>query len=352
MMSNPFRNFFERRSSSLQNQYVFLERLAELIQEGYTFNEGVTLLLPHHIKMFKPVLMKVENDLKSGYGVTPILRRLGFSTQSLLPVAIAEVDGQIVRALKGMADRLKKKEEKQKKLKKLLIYPSILFIFISILLLAFRAFFLPHMEMLTASRLDHATGFAKILPILVTKIPDFSIVVTIIVVGIVIIGKYVYKNFKPARKIQTLLTIPILRSIFLMRITRDFSGELGSLLNSGLSIQNALTVLVNQQMDEVLSEVAANVKEQVVFGEPFYIATKLTVGLTEQLSAFAKHGEDSGHLAKELLIYSRHLDQAIDERLTQGLAIIQPLLFGIVAVCILAAYLALLLPVYGLMDSL
>ena len=276
MMSSLFRKVYERRKMQLQNKPIFLERLAELIQEGYTFNEGVSLLLPHHIKMFKPILITVENDLKNGYGVTAILQRLGYSTQTLLPVAIAEVDGQIVRALKGMADRLKKKEEKQKKFKKLLIYPSILFIFILTLLLAFRTFFLPHMEMLTASRLENAAGLTKVLPILVTKIPDFSLLVTFLVVGIGIIGNFVYKKLKPAQKIRMLLSIPVFGNIFLMRITRDFSGELGSLLDSGLSIQNALAVLVNQQMDEVLSEVASNVKTQVVFGESFHIATKLT----------------------------------------------------------------------------
>ncbi|MCG7336370.1 type II secretion system F family protein [Sporosarcina sp. ACRSM] len=351
-MNSLFRKFYERKASTLQNKPVFLERLAELLQEGYTFNEGMTLLLPHHINKFKPVLLAVEDDLKSGFGVTAILRRLGFSDQSLLPVAIAEVDGQLVRALKGMADRLKKKEAKQKKLKKLLIYPTILFLFILTLLLAFRSFFLPHMEMLTASRMESTTGFAKMLPALVTKIPDFSLAVIFFGVCTFVMGNIILKKLKPAEKVRLLLLIPVVRTMYILCITRDFSGELGSLLDSGLSMQNALAVLINQQVDGVLTEIASNVKTHVVFGEPFHIATQLTVGLTEQLSAFAKHGEDSGHLAKELLIYSRHLEQTIDEKLNKGLAMLQPMLFCIIAICILAAYLALLLPVYGLMDNL
>lgn len=352
MMINHLSKIRDQRKSTLQHQPVFLERLAELMKEGYTFNEGMTLLLPHHLKEFRPVLAVVENDLKNGLGVTDILRRLGFSNESLLPIAIAEVDGQLVLALEGMADRLRNKEEKQKQLKKLLIYPSVLFVFILTLLLAFRKFFLPNMEMLTVSRQDTTTGFAKIFPILVAKLPDLAIASILLTICTFITGKIVYKRLEPEGKIRMLLHIPIVRTIFIMRLTRDFSGEVGGLLDSGLSMQNALTVLIDQQMDEVLSEIASHVSKQVVFGEPFYMALSLTDGLTEQLSAYAKHGEDSGHLAKELLIYSGHLNETIDEKLTRGLAMLQPILFGIIAICILAAYLALLLPVYGLMDNL
>ena len=117
-------------------------------------------------------------------------------------------------------------------------------------------------------------------------------------------------------------------------------------------MQNALDVLIDQQLDVVLSEIARNVKQRVVFGESFHSASQMTEGLTSQFAAFAKHGADSGHLPKELLIYSEHLGEAIDDKLTRALAMLQPALFGIIAICILAAYLALLVPVYGMMDKL
>ena len=55
---------------------------------------------------------------------------------------------------------------------------------------------------------------------------------------------------------------------------------------------------------------------------------------------------------KNYMIYSEHLSETIDEKLAKALAMLQPALFSIIAICILAAYLALLLPVYGMMDKL
>ena len=52
------------------------------------------------------------------------------------------------------------------------------------------------------------------------------------------------------------------------------------------------------------------------------------------------------------MIYSEHLDEKVDRHLAKGLAVLQPALFSLIAVCILAAYIALLLPVYGMIDKL
>ena len=115
------------------------------------------------------------------------LASFGFSSGTLLPIAIAEVDGRVAQALSGMAVRMKKAEEKRKKLKNLLIYPVVLFILIAALLMAFRRFFLPNMEALAISRKNEGNGFISALPSLVTKIPDF-------ILSMVLVFCIIYSN--------------------------------------------------------------------------------------------------------------------------------------------------------------
>lgn len=341
-----------RKQDKLQNQSAFLDRLSVLLMEGYTFYDGVLLLLPHHMKRYDTALTAINNDLKEGLGVTAILNRIGFSSSLLLPVAIAELDGRLALALKGMAVRLRRKEEKQRKLKNLLAYPIVLFVFIGALLVVFRRFFLPNMEAFAFSRQSETTGLVSILPSIVTRIPDVVIILVALIALLTVTSVTLYRKFKSQRRIRIMMSIPIVRTLFSMLKTRDFSSELGSLLHSGLSMQDALDILMDQNLDIVLSEIAGNVKKLVIYGESFHTATSLTEGLTSQLAAFAKHGADSGHLPKELLIYSEHLGEEIDNKLSKALAMLQPALFCVIAICILAAYLALLLPVYGMMDKL
>lgn len=339
------------KKNRLLNGPAFLERLSILLHEGYTFHDGLLLLLPHHCKEYQEVEDELTADLMQGFGATYILANLGFTASSLLPVAIAEVDGRLAPALEGMAKRLRNKEENQKKLKNILIYPVVLLFFITTLLIAFRRFFLPNMESLALTRQTNTTGIVSLLPALVTKIPDILFVTfgfSLLVIGI---SMFLYRKATPQKKIKIGIKIPIFNKFFMMIKTRDFSSELGSLLHSGLSMQDALDVLGNQQQNAVIGEIAKHIRERVVFGDDFHIAVQMTEGLTKLFAGYAKHGEDSGYLPKELMIYSEQLSEVINEKLTKGLGLLQPALFILIAICILGAYLALLLPVYGMIDK-
>ena len=48
------------------------------------------------------------------------------------------------------------------------------------------------------------------------------------------------------------MSIPVAGTFFSIVKTRDFSSEIGGLLQSGLSLQNALDVLIDQKLDAVL----------------------------------------------------------------------------------------------------
>lgn len=340
-----------RKRITLNNRPEFLGRLAVLLDEGYTFYDGLTLLLPHHMKEYGNLLEEIEEDFRDGLQVTEILRRFGFTPSALLPIAIAENDGRLPSALEGMAIRLEKTEQAKKKLKGLLSYPALLFCFISMLLLGFRKYFLPNMETLAFTRQSTEQGLVSSLPRLVAKIPDFIFGLGICALLAVLIGTILYKKQTPQKKIKFFTSLPVVANLFKMWKTRSFSGEIGGLLQSGLSMQDALDVLINQRLDPVLGEMAKNVKNHVIYGEPFHVAVELTEGMTKMFSSFAQHGTNSGHLAKELIIYSEYLEETINQQLSKGLAILQPILFSIIAICILAAYLALLLPIYGMLDT-
>lgn len=336
--------------AKLRNQSNFLARLSVLIKEGYTFSDGLKLLLPHHMTDYKLLLTDIDDDFRRGLNVTHILSRIGFSANALLPIAIAEKDGRLCEALEGMAVRLEKTEAAKKKLGGLLVYPAVLFIFISVLLVGFRNFFLPNMEAMSISGSDEG-GVVAILPMLVTKIPDFIIGTGIVLLLLTLAGSFFYKKLSPPKKIQVLISLPIVGKLVVMWKTRLFSGEIGSLLGSGLSMQDSLDVLIQQGLDPVLGEISRNVKEHVIYGEPFHMAIGLTNGLTKELGTFAEHGSHSGHLSKELVIYSEYLDDTINQHISKWLAVLQPFLFSLIAICILAAYIALLLPVYGMLDK-
>ena len=225
-----------REKIKIKNRPEFLARLAILLKEGYTFYDSVNLLLPHHSDDYQILLTKIEEDFREGETVTHILSRLEFTSSILLPVVIAERDGRLAETLASMANRLEKMEEVKKKLKGLLAYPAGLFIFISILLLGFRKFFLPNIELMTASKTSTDDGFVQSLPSLVAKTPDVILVLVILVTCIIFGFLLLYQKLSPPKKISFFISIPILGTIFAMWKTRLFASELGSFI--GIRISN------------------------------------------------------------------------------------------------------------------
>ncbi|HEX5563979.1 MAG TPA: competence type IV pilus assembly protein ComGB, partial [Sporosarcina sp.] len=309
--------------------------------EGYTFHDGLVLLMPYHSKRYSELLEQAERDLKNGLGVTEILRTLGFSSNVLLPVIIAEVDGRLADALKGIAERMKQSEERKRKLRNLLLYPIMLFTFLAIFLFAFRTYFLPNLQAMAVAKNGTATGFASMLPLIVSRIPDVMIGLGFFLAISAGIGILIYRKLPSPGKIRFLLSIPFAGSLFSKLKTRDFSGEIGSLLQSGQSMQDALDVLIEQEVDPILREIAETIKSHVIYGENFDSAIHMTDGLRKELSAYAKHGSDTGHLGKELLLFSENLHGMIEEEMARWLSLLQPILFTILSIFILAAYLAL-----------
>lgn len=62
----------------MQKPAEFLAKLAVLLKEGYTFHEGIILLLPYHTKQYDELLERIEMELKLGYGVSHVLQLIGF----------------------------------------------------------------------------------------------------------------------------------------------------------------------------------------------------------------------------------------------------------------------------------
>ncbi|AXH99017.1 hypothetical protein DV702_04275 [Sporosarcina sp. PTS2304] len=346
------KRFSRKRSRrKLVKPAEFLHRLSVLLEEGYTFHEGLILILPYHTKDYEDSLRQVEIELKSGYGVSHVLKSLGFSKSLMLPITIAEVDGNLLRALNEVANRLNYKMEKQKQIQKLLAYPAVLFSFLLLLLVAFRQFFLPNFEALTVMRANEQSGVVQLLPHIVSFIPDLLLIISAIGFVSYVCVKVWVKRLTSEQLLKIILKLPIAGTFFKEMKTRDFASELGSLLQSGLSLQSALKVLKEQTEDPILAVMTSQLNSYVIYGESLHESIKLTDGLSARLADFAKHGADTGYLSKELMIYSEHTGQQLEEKINQWMTILQPALFGILAVCILLSYLSILLPVYKMIDS-
>lgn len=64
-----------------------------------------------------------------------------------------------------------------------------------------------------------------------------------------------------------------------------------------------------------------------------------------------RHGQENGKLEQELFFYAQHCIELVEELIEKTLKAIQPGLYTIIGFLVVAMYLAILLPMFHLMDG-
>jgi len=334
----------------LDMQSSFLSRLSDLLKEGYTFHEAVTMLLPFHVKKSGIVIQKITDIQKNGLSVTEVFKLLGFPSRLLLPINLATIHGQLQETVAVLGVNAAIFERAKKRLNNLLMYPLFLFVVIFLLFTIFRLYFLPNMKSLLGSRDALQAESSLALTNMLLQLPNTFLMTISAIAVLIIIFLFLLNNKNIKTQLDFYRKIPVMKSWYRLILTRVFSRELGGLIESGVSLQKALDALIAQEEHKGLQYIAGQLKEKIVHGETFSDGVLLLDYFTNDFHHFVVHGENSGYLGRELTLYSEFLTERMETKLSRYLSIIQPTLFLILAIFIIGAYLAILLPIYEMIN--
>jgi len=327
----------------------FLSRLSLLLKEGYLLPTALTLLLPLHTKKVNEAIDGMTVILKGGGNAAEIFKFLGFGGPVLFPVEIAEHHGRLPEAIDSIAKSYARTENIGKKLKALLVYPISLLIFTSVLFLFFRSYYVPNLTELMESM--QSGKDAGSVPEYLLQLPDFFIGgFAAAALGISAFSWLLKKQAAP-EQIQWTLKIPLVRRFMKLYWSHLLARELGTLLHSGISIQESLDLLITQNYHSIIRYMSQGAEQEIKLGQPLSVALSRFDFLAGDMPTFVQHGEMTGYLGKELILYSEVLMERIEMKTQQLLRVIQPALFLMIAVCIIGAYLAILLPMYNLVQT-
>lgn len=345
------KNFIRNRRNNGKVKQIpsLFNRMSTLLDEGYTFSDSMNMLLPYHVDKVDFWRGKIQEKLRNGADVVDILQSLTVPNQYLMAIKIAEENGEMALALKNAAIQMEFNEKMRKKLVNLLAYPLLLIVILTSVFIAFRKYFLPNLTEIMNSNSNEDLSSMRISTIFL-HLPDFLFIVTGLAVTISTIFYIYIKKQSVQNQMTILLKIPVVNYFYKLQVTRNFSNVLGGLLVGGFSLQQALEVIQQQQLSKTLSHVTTVLEKNVKYGESLSSAVAIMSVFFPKFEDFIKHGEKSGYLGRELLIYCELLDEKLQSIIKTSISLIQPLFFLLIGICIVAAYLSILLPMYELIE--
>lgn len=340
-----------KRKWTLIEQARFLRRIGELLARGYPIAaaiESVSFQLP---PSKKAELTQCLVELKKGLAFHEILTNLGFQNDLIGYVYFAEQHGSFADALLEGSTLTLKKAKDMHKLFKLLQYPFILIFITGFLFLFVEKTLLPKFTTLFTSMNLEANFFTKVVYTFGHYFPSAVMILFILLSLLAGYYFFIFRKISILQQKKQLTRIPFLGHVLKLLYTHYFSTQLSFLLSGGISFSEALLLFETNQKQPFYSELAKQIKLKLVTGETLESILSTFSFFEKELSLIVKHGQENGKLEQELLFYSQHCIVVLEELMEKSLKTIQPLLYLFIGFLVVSMYLAILLPMFHLMDG-
>lgn len=341
----------KRHKWTIYEQANFLKRIGELLARGYPIAEAIESLSLHLPKNRKEELYKCLADLKNGISFHDVLNNMGFHRDLIGYVYFAEQHGSFAEALLEGSSLALVKENDRKKLLKLLQYPLLLTFITGFLFVFVQKSLLPQFTSLFQSMSLEANFFMKVLYSFDEYFPFIMTGLVLLLAASAIYYFFVFRKVSILQQRSLLVRIPIVGRILKLLFTHYFSVQLSFLLAGGISVLEALNLFEKNHRQPFYSQLGMVVKQKLITGENLESILVSFPFFEKEFPMIIKHGQENGKLEQELLFFSEHCMVNMEEKIEKSLKMIQPVLYLFIGFLVVSMYLAILLPMFQLLDG-
>ncbi|MCA1025504.1 type II secretion system F family protein [Cytobacillus kochii] len=336
---------------TLKEQCDFLKKVGELLSRGYSLSEAMASASLQLTLEKKLQLQEVIYQLKEGFHLHSALGSMNFNSHLVGYVFFAEQHGGLQQAFIDGSEMMQKRGEDMRKLKKALMYPCFLFLITILLFFLVEKIILPRFTSLFQSMNVNENTFMVLLQWIGSVAPLFLIVMFILLLFSSLYYYFIFRRLSMIRQVSLVVRIPIVGKLVSLFYTHYFAIQLHYLLAGGMSITTSLNLFAKDEKQPLMKEVGQYLRRKLENGEQLDELIQVFGFLELDLRTVIRHGQQNGKLEEELQFFSRYCLQLLEEKIDQLMKVIQPTIYLIVGCLIISLYLAVMLPMFQLMEG-
>jgi len=334
----------------------FTQNLSIMVKTGFPLAHAMkTLANQTTNKQFKVIITEIQHDVESGISFSNALAKHPkvFSELFINMIAAGEVSGKLDEILIYLTTQMKKDHALIAKVRSAMMYPSVVIVAMFGIGIIMMVTVIPQLTGIYAE-----SGAELPLPTkLIIWLSDFLIHFGIYALGGGILAFYGFIRLKKTQKGKyylhfILLKLPLISTIIKkINITR-FTRTLSSLLKTDIPIVQTLQIigktLGNVHYQNTMNEAADKVKKGISIVKTLEAQPKLFPPVVSQMVHI---GEESGTLDTISEEIANFYEEDVDQTM-QGLStIIEPILMLVIGGVVAVIALAVLMPMYGLVET-
>ena len=336
---------------------VFFRQMAVMLKSGVPLSQALELLAENMTnKKFGANIFDVSKRLGSGEELST---SLGKYPRTFSPIMIGLIEaGEAGGILSEVLERLASLVESQSKIKGqitgALIYPVAILVLAVTISLALLIFIVPTFDEMFKSmgaELPALTSFMLVLSRIVTSL-QFIIIAPILV----FIGFYIFNttySTQSGRKFvdNLVLKVPLFGDLILKSELASMSDTLSTLINSGISIVEAIERCINASSNEIIKISLRRSISLVTQGQELSTSLESAKVIPRLLISMIKIGEETGALSFMLENLANFYKREVEEAVTVLTKAMEPAVIFVVAAIVGTIVISLYLPMFSLINE-
>ncbi|MEX1052227.1 MAG: type II secretion system F family protein [Patescibacteria group bacterium] len=333
----------------------FTRQLAIMLNAGLTLVDALDILKKQIKKPpLQDLITDIDKQIKGGIPFSTILKNYPkyFPNLYISLIKSGEASGKLSDILLRLAENLEKEREFRGKLKGALIYPAIVVSAMIIVMFVMITFVIPRMLTLYSDFDIELPLNTRILLAISTFSSTYWPIIIVVVVGIIISIRVYFKTPVGKKVLDTVvLRIPFISNIVKMAALVDGTRTLSILIGSGVSILDALNIVVETTNNTVYKESFKEVYRKIEKGKSLGNALSTEEVFPPILVQMSIVGENTGHLDETLFRLSKYFEFESESAIKTMTALIEPAVLVLLGIGVAFLVLSVITPIYQLTTA-
>ena len=342
-------DFFKR--IGLQEVSVMTRQLATLLGASLPLVPSLTALISQttHPRL-KKTLAQIKEDVNEGNSFASSISHYPaiFSNLYINMVRAGEASGTLDIVLEKLADFNESQQALRGKIKAALAYPIFMFLIGSIVLFFLTTFVVPKITGIFSEMHQTLPGITIFLISISGFLKSFWMAIVLIIIGSFIGLKYIFTKTLRGQYLwdKIKLKMPLFGSLTHKMAVARFSRTLGTLLESGVPMLTALSIVKNVVNNRLIADSIAEASRDVEEGQNLSATLSRNRLFPPIVTQMISAGEQSGTLEKMLYKIADSLENEVESNITMMTSMLEPVMILIMGLLVGFIVISILLPIF------
>jgi type IV pilus assembly protein PilC len=337
---------------------VLTRQMATLIHAGLPLLRGLHILQRQESNpALKRAVGKIAESIESGSTFADALANHPriFNRLYINMVKAGEAGGVLDIVLERLASYMEKAQKIKNRVTSAMTYPLVVLLASSAIMVFLMVAIIPKFETIFADMLD-----GRALPPLTLFVMGVSDHIKNgwpigcgILIGLILLVE-ILKRFRIGRIIldSLKLAFPLFGNLTRMAALARFARTLGTLMESGVAVLQALTIVKETQSNEIISSAVQKIHDNIKEGESMAAPVEAIRIFPPIFGGMVEVGEETGELPAMLLKTADMYEDEVDNVVAGLSSILEPLLIIILAIVVGTIVIAMFLPMVSIIGNL